>query len=86
MENVTPRAFTATWADSMETWGRQIKGAVEGVSEMLAVGLGLPQKTLVEAGEFGSHLLAPTSTDLKKYGRKGESTSTPFSSSGRSLY
>jgi hypothetical protein len=88
MENVTPRAFSSTWANSMETWGTQIKSAVEGVSEMLAVGLGLPRETLVQAGEYGSHLLAPTSTDLKKYGKEGESAfslpllaSFPFPSS-----
>ncbi|GAA5911192.1 hypothetical protein JCM6882_006602 [Rhodosporidiobolus microsporus] len=72
MENVTPKAFSSTWSSSMEEWGTIIKGAVEGVSEMLSVGLGLPRETLVEAGEFGSHLLAPTATDLAKYGQVGE--------------
>ncbi|BGP30883.1 hypothetical protein JCM10296v2_002642 [Rhodotorula toruloides] len=73
MENVTPDAFAGTWQDSMERWGIQIKQSVEGVSEMLAVGLGLPQDTFLEAGRYGSHLLAPTATDLRKYGRVGES-------------
>ncbi|GAA5861411.1 hypothetical protein JCM8547_006121 [Rhodosporidiobolus lusitaniae] len=72
MENVTPHAFASTWKDSMEDWGQQIKTAVEGVTEMLAVGLGLERKELLEAAEFGSHLLAPTATDLKKYGKEGE--------------
>ncbi|GAA5828352.1 hypothetical protein JCM11251_006210 [Rhodosporidiobolus azoricus] len=72
MENVTPKAFSATWENAMEEWGTIIKSAVEGVSEMLSVGLELPQKTLVEAGEYGSHLLAPTATDLAKYGQVGE--------------
>ncbi|GAA6034387.1 hypothetical protein JCM8097_002698 [Rhodosporidiobolus ruineniae] len=71
MENVIPRAFP-DWKASMEDWGLQIKRAVEGVSEMLAVGLGLPRETLIEAGKYGSHLLAPTATDLKKYGQVGE--------------
>jgi isopenicillin N synthase-like dioxygenase len=73
MDNVTPAAFASTWQESMERWGTQIKQSVEGVSEMLAVGLGLPQGTFLEAGRYGSHLLAPTATDLRKYGRVGES-------------
>ncbi|BGO90406.1 hypothetical protein NBRC10512_004109 [Rhodotorula toruloides] len=72
MENVIPSAFASTWQESMDRWGTQIKQSVEGVSEMLAVGLGLPQETLLEAGRYGSHLLAPTATDLRKYGRVGE--------------
>lgn len=36
---------------------------------MLAVGLGLEQRTFVEAGQYGSHLLAPTATNLKKWGK-----------------
>lgn len=73
MENVIPHAFAATWRDSMEEWGTQIKRAVEGVSEMLADGLDLNRATFLRAGEFGSHLLAPTATDLKKYGTEGSS-------------
>jgi hypothetical protein len=38
---------------------------------MLASGLGLEEDTFVEAGRYGSHLLAPTATDLRKYGKKG---------------
>ncbi|GAA6013375.1 hypothetical protein JCM8202_003124 [Rhodotorula sphaerocarpa] len=71
MDNVIPRAFAATWQQSMETWGTQIQRAVEGVSEMLAEGLGLERETFLEAGRFGSHLLAPTATDLRKYGKEG---------------
>ena len=59
----------------MEDWGVQIKRAVAGVSEMLAVGFGLERDDLTRAAEFGSHLLAPTATDLKKYGKEGESES-----------
>lgn len=42
---------------------------VEGVSEMLAVGLGLEKDTFVNAGKYGSHLLAPTATDLVRFGK-----------------
>ncbi|CEQ41437.1 SPOSA6832_03173 [Sporobolomyces salmonicolor] len=76
MSNVTPRAFASTWKTQMEDWGTQIKRAVEDVSEMLAVGLGLERDELRRAGQYGSHLLAPTATDLAKYGRVGESVSS----------
>jgi len=42
---------------------------VEGVSQMLAVGLGLEQDYFVDAGKYGSHLLAPTATDLDRFGK-----------------
>ena len=44
--------------------------------EMLAEGLGLERSTFLRAGEFGSHLLAPTATDLQKYGTEGSSESS----------
>jgi hypothetical protein len=42
---------------------------VEGVSRMVAVGLGLEADTFVDAGKYGSHLLAPTATDLDRFGK-----------------
>ena len=40
---------------------------------MLAHGLGLSDATtLVDAAKYGPHLLAPTATDLAKYGKLGE--------------
>ena len=83
MENVIPHAFATTWQASMEEWGTQIKSAVEGVSEMLAEGLGLDRSTFLRAGEFGSHLLAPTATDLRKYGTEG---SSEFTDASRVMY
>ena len=35
---------------------------------MLALGLGLERETFTEAGRYGPHLLAPTASDLVKYG------------------
>ncbi|KAK4050101.1 hypothetical protein OIV83_003672 [Microbotryomycetes sp. JL201] len=72
MENVIPERFTETWQQDMEAWGNQMKTSVETVAQALAVGLGLNELTLLQAAEYGSHLLAPTSTDLRKYGREGE--------------
>ncbi|KAM0788205.1 hypothetical protein ACM66B_001364 [Microbotryomycetes sp. NB124-2] len=72
MENVTPARFKDTWQRGMEAWGSQMKTSVETVAQALAVGLGLDENTLLDAGTYGNHLLAPTSTDLRKYGREGE--------------
>ncbi|KAJ9097263.1 hypothetical protein QFC21_004932 [Naganishia friedmannii] len=66
--NVVPRAFEGVWKDKMEGWGGRMKAAVQGVAEMLSVGLGLPASTIYDASRYGSHLLAPTATDLTKYG------------------
>jgi len=70
MSNVVPAAFTGTWETTLETWGRSMKDAVEGVARMAAIGLGLDQETFTDAGKYGPHLLAPTASDLKKYGKK----------------
>lgn len=37
---------------------------------MAATGLGLPEATFKDAGRYGPHILAPTSSDLQKYGQK----------------
>lgn len=37
---------------------------------MTALGLGLEQQTFTQAGLYGPHLLAPTASDLNKYGKK----------------
>lgn len=74
MTNLVPQAFPK-WTEQMEEWGEQIKRAVEGVAEALSIGLGLERDTLTKAAEYGSHLLAPTATDLRTYGKEGESES-----------
>lgn len=79
MPNVTPAAFAGRWESGMQAWGGQIKEAVEGVVEMLSVGLGVGQGALADAGKYGPHLLAPTATDLRKYGKLNESTSSSSS-------
>ena len=43
---------------------------VEGVAEMSALGLGLERGAFKDAGNYGPHLLAPTASDLQKYGKK----------------
>lgn len=67
--NVVPQAFNEVWEERMNGWGGMMKDAVKGVAEMLAVGLGLERTCFLRASENGSHLLAPTATDLREYGQ-----------------
>ncbi|WRT69871.1 uncharacterized protein IL334_006862 [Kwoniella shivajii] len=67
--NVTPQRFQGTWEGKVNEWGEFMKQSVEGVAKMVASGLGLEQDTFTTAGKYGSHLLAPTATDLVKYGK-----------------
>ncbi|KAI0598925.1 Clavaminate synthase-like protein [Biscogniauxia sp. FL1348] len=68
--NVVPEAegIRERWTPVMEKWGNSMKSAVTGLAEMAAVGMGLPAETFSDAGRHGPHLLAPTASDLTKYG------------------
>ncbi|KAK2055887.1 Clavaminate synthase-like protein [Colletotrichum caudatum] len=70
--NVIPEAphIRERWPSAMDTWGTSMKQAVTGLAEMAAVGLGLPADTFRDAAKYGPHLLAPTASDLVKYGKK----------------
>ncbi|KAI1499570.1 Clavaminate synthase-like protein [Biscogniauxia marginata] len=70
--NVVPEAdgIRERWTPTMEKWGNSMKSAVTGLAEMAAVGMGLPASTFSDAGRYGPHLLAPTASDLVKYGAK----------------
>ncbi|CAK7266523.1 hypothetical protein SEPCBS119000_002071 [Sporothrix epigloea] len=71
-DNVVPATEDAAirdrWTPVMNQWGTAMKEAVTGLAEMAAVGLGLPAETFSHAGRYGPHLLAPTASDLDKYG------------------
>ncbi|KAG9000117.1 hypothetical protein FRB94_002077 [Tulasnella sp. JGI-2019a] len=69
MSNVEPEGFPM-WKTTMDKWGQSMKDAVEGVAEMAALGLGLERDRFTNAGMYGPHLLAPTSSDLQKFGEK----------------
>ncbi|KAL2123551.1 hypothetical protein VTJ04DRAFT_4006 [Mycothermus thermophilus] len=71
-DNVVPEAphIRERWTPVMNQWGTSMKNAVEGLTQMAAVGLGLPADTFKDAGRYGPHLLAPTASGLKKYGKK----------------
>ncbi|KAF8913122.1 hypothetical protein CPB84DRAFT_1760395 [Gymnopilus junonius] len=70
--NVVPQAelLQNRWSVTMEQWGKSMKNAVADIADMVSVGLGLPADTFTQAGRFGPHLLAPTASDLLKYGKK----------------
>ena len=46
----------------MTTWGNKMLAAVHTVSQMAAIGFGLPADAFTERMGFGPHLLAPTGT------------------------
>lgn len=71
-DNIVPQAphIKERWTPAMNKWGTSMKNAVEGLARMAAVGMGLDANTFVDAGRYGPHLLAPTASDLVKYGAK----------------
>ena len=48
------------WPEVMTTWGNKMLAAVHTVSQMAAVGFGLPAGAFTERMNNGPHLLAPT--------------------------
>ncbi|RSL46801.1 hypothetical protein CEP53_010190 [Fusarium sp. AF-6] len=70
--NIVPEAphIKERWTPAMNQWGTSMKNAVSKLAEMTAVGLDLPAEFLSNAGRYGPHLLAPTASDLEKYGKK----------------
>ncbi|TWU74227.1 hypothetical protein ED733_003619 [Metarhizium rileyi] len=70
--NVVPAAegIQQRWEPTMNKWGICMKNAVSKLSEMTAIGLGLPARYFSDAGTYGPHLLAPTASDLSRYGEK----------------
>lgn len=67
---VIPEGFD-DWEEVMNDWGNHMLDSVSTVSEMLAVGFGLEKDTFTRRMHLGPHLLAPTGTDLEKYGEEG---------------
>ena len=67
---VVPAAFPQ-WPVVLNKWGNTLMNAISSFSEMLALGLGLDRSTFLDKATNGPHLLAPTATDLGKYGAVG---------------
>ena len=56
----------------MDRWGTLMQQAVTTVTEMAAIGLGLPRHALTDMLAQGPHLLAPTGSDLSQYNSVGQ--------------
>lgn len=71
MENDLPKTIPEEfpeWEKKMDTWGNHMVSAAEVICRMCAVGMGLREDTFTQRMQQGSHLLAPTGSDLTKYG------------------
>ena len=55
------------WKATMDKWGIHMLNGCFTVSEMFALGAGLPKDTFTKMMERGPHLLAPTGSDLERY-------------------
>ncbi|GAB4832618.1 hypothetical protein Ancab_006636 [Ancistrocladus abbreviatus] len=69
-EPVIPDGFPE-WKDTMDSWGYKMISAIEAVSEMAAIGFGLTKDAFTSLMKQGPHLLAPTGSDLRRYGQEG---------------
>ncbi|XP_010695389.2 uncharacterized protein LOC104908034 [Beta vulgaris subsp. vulgaris] len=69
-EPVIPEGFPE-WKDTMDSWGLKMISAIEVVAEMAAIGFGLPKDAFTSLMKQGPHLLAPTGSDLHRYGQEG---------------
>ncbi|KAF8395877.1 hypothetical protein HHK36_019832 [Tetracentron sinense] len=72
-EPVIPEGFPE-WKETMDSWGYKMISAIEVVAEMAAIGFGLPNyafTSLMKQARSGPHLLAPTGSDLQRYGQEG---------------
>ncbi|KAJ3300647.1 hypothetical protein HK104_008581 [Borealophlyctis nickersoniae] len=67
---VIPAAFPQ-WESTMNGWGTRMHDAMTVLCEMLANGFGLPRHVFTAMAKNGPHLLAPTGSDLSKYGEVG---------------
>ncbi|KAM7476697.1 hypothetical protein LguiB_023940 [Lonicera macranthoides] len=69
-EPVIPEGFPE-WKDTMDLWGYKMIAAIEAVAEMAAIGFGLSKQAFTSLMKQGPHLLAPTGSDLRRYGKEG---------------
>lgn len=69
-KKVIPEGFP-NWETVMNNWGNLLFQSATTVSEMLAVGFGLPNNKLRDSIIGGSQLLSPTGSDLSKFNKEG---------------
>jgi len=66
-ENILPEGFP-DWKQKMDNWGNKLVASGRTLAEMSAVGFGLDRYAFVNLMNDAPHLLAPTASDLSKYG------------------
>ncbi|CAN1168978.1 hypothetical protein LINPERPRIM_LOCUS19524 [Linum perenne] len=69
-EPVIPEGFPE-WKGTMDSWGHKMISAMKAVAEMAAIGFGLPKDAFTSLMKQGPLLLAPTGSDLRRYGEEG---------------
>lgn len=69
-ENVVPENFKDTWPKTMDKWGEKMLKVVKKVTKLIEIGLELNDGVFTELLEGGSHLLAPTGTDISRYNKE----------------
>lgn len=62
--------FEGIWKETLESYGGLLKSAAEHLAVMIAIGFDLEPSHFKDAGRYGPHLLAPTATDLERFGKK----------------
>jgi len=67
LPDVIPEGFPQ-WREKMDMWGNKLLDAGVTLAQMAAVGFKLPRDTFKNLIFQGPHLLAPTASDLEKYG------------------
>ncbi|UJR17336.1 hypothetical protein I4U23_004231 [Adineta vaga] len=67
---VIPEKFSE-WKTIMDSWGKLMLESVLTVAQMCALGFGLPVDTFTSLMKYGPHLLAPTGSDLGRFGKEG---------------
>jgi len=67
-EPVVPERFKDQWSPIMNRWGDLMLSSVSTVAEMIASGFNLPTSTFTDLMHRGPHLLAPTGSDLTRFG------------------
>lgn len=67
---VVPAALPQ-WPARMDSWGARLLAAAEGVAALAAAGFGLPLDAFTSRMACGPHLLAPTASDLGRFGAQG---------------
>ena len=66
-DNVIPEQFKNDWDVIMNNWGEKMLSVIKKVTSIIERGVNAKRGELADLLEGGSHLLAPTGTDISKY-------------------